>query len=117
MMALLNRGRLSVQPAEEEAFSVIQSLAETGGWEDSENASRRKRNGAEDGTIAKQTENVEKRDTTTTGRRACADGASGDLGMRDAASRGSAGRKRKVIDEGTFEPVPIRRSTRSRKRT
>jgi protein phosphatase-4 regulatory subunit 3 len=31
-MALINRGRLSVQPVEEEAFRVIVELGEKGGW-------------------------------------------------------------------------------------
>lgn len=33
-MALVNRGRLSVQPVEKETYDVICTLAEKGGWDD-----------------------------------------------------------------------------------
>lgn len=33
-MALVNRGRLSVQPVKEEAWNTVQLLAKTGGWDE-----------------------------------------------------------------------------------
>ena len=33
-MALINRGRLSVQPIEKDAWTTVVSLAENGGWDE-----------------------------------------------------------------------------------
>ena len=33
-MALVNSGRLSVQPVDQEAWSVIETMAEKGGWDE-----------------------------------------------------------------------------------
>ena len=33
-MALINRGRLSVQPVEKDAWTTVVSLAENGGWDE-----------------------------------------------------------------------------------
>lgn len=42
-MALVNRGRLSVQPVTEEAWNAVQLLAEKGGWDENAAAERRAR--------------------------------------------------------------------------
>ena len=103
-MALLNRGRLSVQPVEEEAFMVIQKLAETGGWEDTlGKTDKGKKKGTASGPSTKKSV---KGDTKV---------SSEDVEKADEPKKTTTQRKRKAADEGTSESIPLRRSTRSRK--
>ena len=92
-MALLNRGRLSVQRVEEAAWNAIQTMAEKGGWreEPTKKAKGRKKQApedAEDRTEPSSKEPVKPKDNP---------------------------RKRKTKQaEGEEDSVPVRRSTRAR---
>lgn len=57
-MALINRGRLSVQPVERDAWDAVVKLAEQGGWEDAVSKGKRKKTEAngDEKTTAKKTE-------------------------------------------------------------
>ncbi|KAI5114659.1 hypothetical protein M0805_007770, partial [Coniferiporia weirii] len=53
-MALVNRGRLSVQPVEEDAWAAVQLLAERGGWdEEAPGTGTKSRKNAKKGGTAK----------------------------------------------------------------
>ena len=101
-MALINRGRLSVQPVEEETFKVIQMLAERGGWEE---------NGAKNGkgTKGKQAKATTGKDETE----------EKDVGVTEEGPKPAAGagnkRKRKAEPATVEGDAPLRRSTRARK--
>lgn len=114
-MALLNRGRLSVQPVEEDAFTVIQKLAETGGWEDdlSKGGRGRKKDGSPGTTTRRGKKSEKLADQQREGMNEMNDGEE----VEAKSSHKSKGTKRKATDEGpgTSESVPLRRSTRSRK--
>ena len=100
-MALLNRGRLSVQPVEEEAYTVVQKLAETGGWED--DVGKTSKGKKKDDTHAKKSATAD------------ADDASHPPETKDIVTQKRAGKKRKAVDESTSDSIPLGRSTRSRK--
>jgi hypothetical protein len=95
-MALINRGRLSVQRVEQEAWNAIEKLAANGGWDDTANSNK---------TATKRTSSKKR-------QRQSKDNESG--GESDAADTPqSKGRKRKAAqDHDTGSTSPKRRSTR-----
>lgn len=111
-MALINRGRLSVQPVEKIAYTVIQQLAETGGWGEGSTST---------GTRQKVTKNAK----ATLGSSPAEAAITPEENRSDMDATGRkpktdvdhkpAGKKRKATDESPPESAPLRRSTRSRK--
>ena len=99
-MALINRGRLSVQPVEEETFKVIQMLAEKGGWEESEVKKGKGAKGRQAKAAAGKDEPEDK-----------------DAGVEESVPTPAAGNKRKRKAESVVaeSDAPLRRSTRARK--
>ena len=93
-MALLNRGRLSVQRVEQAAWDAIQTMAEKGGWDEEQ---------------AKKTKGRKKQ---ASGDK---EGDSVGSSSKDPVEPKSNPRKRKAQQpEGEKDSVPVRRSTRSR---
>ncbi|KAI0050231.1 DUF625-domain-containing protein [Auriscalpium vulgare] len=76
-MALVNRGRLSVQPVEEAAWKVIVEMAAKGGWGDGSGKGRKK---GKDKVVNEEQEggDAEKPKTKTRGRKRKASGAEDD---------------------------------------
>ena len=106
-MALVNSGRLSVQPVSEDAWAVIVMMAEKGGWDEINFAKSK----------AKTTKNkASKQRTTGRGRKK----DQGDKDVEDviATDTGSSEtiltRKRKAVDPGA-NGNDRRRSIRARK--
>jgi len=92
-MALLNRGRLSVQKVDALAWNAIQTMAEKGGWDEEQ---------------GKKTKGRKKR--TPGGKEGDA-----DLSSKEPAKPKGNPRKRKTEQtEGDEDSVPVRRSTRTR---
>lgn len=129
-MALVSRGRLSVQRVEANTWAVIEMLAEKGGWEDNESGSgkakRKKGTGAEKKIKAmkKGKRKGAKRDDEDNGedRQELEDPevvAGGNAEPEKNESREkAAGRKRKATDieeKNDIESASLRRSTRARK--
>jgi len=110
----VNSGRLSVQPVSEEAWAVVEMMAEKGGWEGMElakgKAKKTKDNGGPKATKGQAMGKGKKRDRE--------DGEDEDLGDTEAGGSATntsiAGRKRKAVDKGEAEN-DRRRSTRARK--
>ncbi|KAH9939251.1 PUA-like domain-containing protein [Epithele typhae] len=106
-MALINRGRLSVQRVEEDTYNVIEQLANQGGWENVDGStSQAKAKGKEGRTKAKpKSENqaAEYDDERVDGS-----------GEDEPAPRKPARSKRKV-HEVDGDSAALRRSTRVRK--
>ncbi|KAF9782976.1 DUF55-domain-containing protein [Thelephora terrestris] len=92
-MALINRGRLSVQRVEEEAWDAVRKMAERGGWSEelTKKAKGRKKQAAAEG--------VE-------------DGA--EPSSKEPVKPKNNPRKRKTRSAGEEDSVPVRRSTRAR---
>ena len=111
-MALLNRGRLSVQPVEEAAYNVIQELAENGGWEEG-STSNRKRQKAGKNEDAAQANNPGKAVAAPEEHHSETDLA--DSKPKTGTAPKPTGKKRKAADESPTESALLRRSTRSRK--
>lgn len=117
-MALINRGRLSVQRVEEKTWSVIEKLAGSGGWED-ESVKKGRKEGtgetdkgkARPGRAAKTKAGAGDKDVE--GGQSEDDKAN-DEGPKTSTARNST-RKRKAEDGGASNVQPLRRSTRSRK--
>ncbi|OBZ70242.1 Thymocyte nuclear protein 1, partial [Grifola frondosa] len=107
-MALVSRGRLSVQKVEEKTWGVIEKLAERGGWEDTN-----KPKGKIDRKVVgekKVRENADKADPELN-----QGGGNVEEGEVKSTS-GVAGRKRKArVLEPDALATGLRRSTRSRK--
>lgn len=97
-MALVNRGRLSVQRVDENIWGIVQNMAEKGGWEDMEYGK-----GQAKGKGKRPNGGV-------TQEKARKDGKESDEG--DVKST-STGRKRRAVN--TEDDGSIRRSTRTRK--
>ena len=92
-MALLNRGRLSVQRVEQVAWDAIQTMAEKGGWDE------------------EQTKKTKGRKKQAPGDK---EGDNAGASSKDPVEPKSNPRKRKAQPEGEKDSVPVRRSTRSR---
>ena len=93
-MALVTRGRLSVQRVEEEAWHVINQMAEKGGWEDT--------------GVNKPKTKTKPKSETKSGR------------PKKARSRKEAAKREEDVDEDVEEPVeeeaePEKPSGRKRK--
>ncbi|EPQ58927.1 DUF55-domain-containing protein [Gloeophyllum trabeum ATCC 11539] len=104
-MALVTRGRLSVQKVEQNTWDALQLLAERGGWEDLDLKGKEK--GGKRGTA----KNAKAGAGSKKGNAANESGeeeVSEEQGEKSAAGRG---RKRKTADEDEATP---RRSTRTR---
>lgn len=120
-MALITRGRLSVQPVEEQTFAIIEKLAETGGWGDDTVKGKGKKTG-DHAAVSTKSAGKSKKQLDDKLAAASDEGddesddkqeAAVDDGKLAKASQKSAGRKRKAVDEAASEP--LRRSTRTRK--
>lgn len=107
-MALINRGRLSVQPVEEKTWDVIRMLAEKGGWDESSTkptkAAKRKTD--------KQADEKPKPDARA--------GEKHDIEEVNTAPQTEVkpkpAKKRKVAEvDGNGEMAPLRRSARVKK--
>jgi len=121
-MALVTRGRLSVQRVDEKTWGVIETLAEKGGWEEAGT-------GAKTGRATKAKKPQPRIATKAKRKRAkeddedSADSEARDLDEPDGEQKSTtaqraSGRKRKARDvemEGEVTEAGIRRSTRSRK--
>jgi len=90
-MALLNRGRLSVQRIEQAALDAIQTMADKGGWSEGQTKKARSR---------KKQAPEDKEDD---------EGPS----KEPVVAKGNP-KKRKAQGEGDDDSVPVRRSTRTR---
>ncbi|GJE87441.1 EVE domain-containing protein [Phanerochaete sordida] len=114
-MALINRGRLSVQRVEDEAWSVIEKLASTGGWED-EAVKKGKKSGSDKSNAVKKGQSSGMKAKTATKNGGEDSGVAGDIPdeAREDKPKKPAAKKRKAEDE-TSEAQPLRRSTRTRK--
>ena len=110
-MALVTRGRLSVQRVEEETWNVIVQLAEQGGWDE--------------GGVSKQKTNAKAKPSVRGRKKASAKEEEG--GEEDRQSEGTQGkdavaakpsqsgrRKRKAEEADVAESKP-RRSTRAKR--
>ncbi|KAI0326719.1 DUF55-domain-containing protein [Cubamyces sp. BRFM 1775] len=115
-MALVSRGRLSVQRVEEDAWKIIEKLAEHGGWEEGiattgkgkASTSRTKGKGKDDA-------DDDQREEAATGTAADDPAAdeSKSSGRKKATGTTSRGNKRKASD--AVGEIGLRRSTRARK--
>ncbi|EKM59983.1 uncharacterized protein PHACADRAFT_115365 [Phanerochaete carnosa HHB-10118-sp] len=124
-MALINRGRLSVQYVEQTTWSVIEELADSGGWED-ETVKRGKGAGT-NGT--KETKRVrpgraakakvhDEREGPAEADTVAGEGSGDQVEEEDvkkSTAATSAGKKRKAEVEQLPDAQPLRRSTRTRK--
>ena len=107
-MALINRGRLSVQPVEEATFEVIKMLAEKGGWEEG-SLQRSKSAKTKQAKVGKPKMQDEEGDASASQE---------TMTMRADGEPPKAPvnkRKRKVDLVVVEDGVPLRRSTRTRK--
>ncbi|KAI0650841.1 DUF55-domain-containing protein [Trametes meyenii] len=115
-MALVTRGRLSVQRVEEEAWRTVEQLAERGGWEAGGATATKKRASVKSKAKSK-TSGVQKRpgkvDVDDVGGPEDEEEEAQALFQTGTATKPSRGKKRKANDgEGDIQP---RRSTRVRK--
>lgn len=122
-MALVTRGRLSVQRVEEKTWNVVQLLAENGGWEESDTAPKARGKGGAKKTNA-GTKKKAAKEPDEEGEDADAEEVEGIGGEDDRGGLASrktsqtAGRKRKTRDadgESAAVTAGLRRSTRARK--
>ncbi|EGO27974.1 hypothetical protein SERLADRAFT_462319 [Serpula lacrymans var. lacrymans S7.9] len=144
-MALVNRGRLSVQSVDEKTFEVVQTLAEKGGWDDM-GLGKKKSSPASTKPAKKPVQNKRKKakakaetpsededesddqveaqsapsseDEQRQGvGRAKARRARQKVSLQGESGEGSRKRKRNQLDEkdGESEAVPRRRSVRTKK--
>ncbi|PSR92206.1 hypothetical protein PHLCEN_2v4736 [Hermanssonia centrifuga] len=97
-MALVSRGRLSVQRVEEATWAVIEKLAKGGGWDESGKAGKVGKPKPPK-PAAKQAKDGEEDVETSPG----------------VNLKGSTAKKRKATAEDNEESKPLRRSTRARK--
>lgn len=91
-MALLNRGRLSVQRAEQAAWDVIQKMADKGGWS------------------ARQTKKTKGQKKQTPGD----EGGAEPSPKEPVKSKGNSRKRKRQQAEEDGGSVPTRRSTRTR---
>ena len=92
-MALVNRGRLSVQHIDEDVWEIIQNMAERGGWEDMGYGKGGKGKSRNDDSAQDPQGKAKEGEVKST----------------------SAGRKRKAVSTEDEVPKPKRCSTRARK--
>lgn len=104
-MALVNRGRLSVQRVEEDTWNVIEQLAEKGGWEEGASAPKR----APKGKTVKAGDGPAKGDGGTDKSK------DDDEGRASDSKPKATGRKRKIDDDVQTATPAVRRSTRAKK--
>ena len=108
-MALVNRGRLSVQPVEETTYGIMQLLADRGGWEDMNTKPTAKR--SSDKPAAKKQATRKSK-----GKKSGADidEETSDTNEAEPSIVKSKGRKRKATEteEDTDNTRATRRSTR-----
>ncbi|EIW61404.1 DUF55-domain-containing protein [Trametes versicolor FP-101664 SS1] len=122
-MALVTRGRLSVQRVEEATWKVVEKLAERGGWVEGAAKAGKGKTAAKSGPKAKGRQKVpRKKASEDASEEPEDDPAEGVVSEADQPVPGPAGgttpknqtgRKRKVSD-AEVDPMP-RRSTRARK--
>lgn len=111
-MALVNSGRLSVQPVSEEAWTVIEMMADKGGWEEI-NFVKGKPKTTKSGREPKKTSKGRGRKNDQEDDDMDED--VGDAGPESSDNHAStAGRKRKAVDKPDVED-DRRRSSRARK--
>ncbi|GBE80113.1 PUA-like domain-containing protein [Sparassis latifolia] len=122
-MALVTRGRLSVQRVEEDTWGVIEELAAKGGWTE-EDATASKKKGKKTGTAQgqrsrrKATKSEEDRDEVDTGSSVVAgdmEGSSKDKASANEEQPTTRKRKAKFVEEYEASDTTVRRSTRARK--
>lgn len=105
-MALVNRGRLSVQRVNDEAWSIVEMMADKGGWDDMNFGKGKVKTSSAKALKTIRGKKVEALTDAGTEEPAA-----------EAAGMGSsvkAGRKRKASDQEDVEDSPPRRSTRAR---
>ncbi|KAH9854931.1 PUA-like domain-containing protein, partial [Lenzites betulinus] len=121
-MALVTRGRLSVQRVEEETWKVVEKLAERGGWLESTTTAVKKSSAPKAKPKAKGRQQVRKKaaavaddshDSEDADNPAEEAGASRASLQKAAAAKQVHGRKRKASDAEV--DTQLRRSTRARK--
>lgn len=115
-MALINRGRLSVQRVEENTWSVIEKLADAGGWEDDV----AKKGRAAGSAAPRQQKKRRPSSQLESQEKDTRDGAAAVVNKDDGPAAGEvqgkpAGKKRKAGDDLAPETGPLRRSTRTRR--
>ncbi|KAH9948744.1 DUF55-domain-containing protein [Amylocystis lapponica] len=110
-MALVTRGRLSVQRVEEQTWGAIELLAQTGGWGDvTKPKGKRKANG----TV--RADGKRGRSSTSKKKDAEPESDEADEDKEAMIPTSAINRKRKAKDvEEQAEGMPVRRSTRARK--
>jgi hypothetical protein len=114
-MALVNSGRLSVQPVTEDAWSVIEMMAEKGGWDEMNIAKSKAKATKGDGRSKRASNGRAAGKSKKQDREDEVDKNIGDADAKSSVTNTSAiGRKRKVVDEEDVEDG-WRRSTRARK--
>ncbi|KAL5527836.1 hypothetical protein ACEPAG_6637 [Sanghuangporus baumii] len=127
-MALIKRGRLSVQPVEEDAWEAVQLLAEKGGWEDdletttASGAGAKPKKGAKRKGIVDESEdapNGKKQSVNSRGKRKTtskADEVDGVEVNEEVNAEQSRPKKRSAVDGARVEESAApRRSTRSKR--
>ncbi|KAJ3559905.1 hypothetical protein NM688_g55 [Phlebia brevispora] len=127
-MALINRGRLSVQRVEETAWNAINSLADEGGWDEGSDKGRKSAKSSKTGRPVKSSK-AKAQDSDAKVEAKSADDEQNSkedaheanpLETETKKSTDSApkkgNRKRKATDDGEGSAAaPLRRSTRTRK--
>lgn len=110
-MTLVTRGRLSVQRVEEEAWNVIEQLAERGGWEEGDRSASKSKARARTKAAGKPTRGPANQDE---------EDPKEEVSDQDTSSRSVQGkqpnrRKRKAEDVSPTTDDKPRRSTRTRR--
>ncbi|OJA19359.1 hypothetical protein AZE42_00407 [Rhizopogon vesiculosus] len=116
-MPLITRGRLSVQPVNEECWGVIQMMSEKGGWE--EMAFGKKKSTATRKPSTKDSVPIQKAKTNSTDDNR-SNAVVAEVGASEEIVDGvkpKKGKKRKAseVDQVGAEDVPRRRSVRTKK--
>lgn len=115
-MALVNRGRLSVQRVTQQTWEVIELMASKGGWDDLNFGKNKAKVTKRDG--ASGSKEVNKSGRAKSKNKAVAEDEGDDGEPKDVLVKPStAGVKRKAADkeQDSDESTPRRRSTRARK--
>ena len=119
-MALLNRGRLSVQRVEEETWDVVNELAEKGGWEEPAGAGNKpkakgtakaKGTGGKGKTGGRKASKKADHEEAEDSEERADDEEDAQISNSKPSTGKTAGRKRKAIEQDAGE---LRRSTRRR---
>ncbi|PCH40773.1 DUF55-domain-containing protein [Wolfiporia cocos MD-104 SS10] len=116
-MALVTRGRLSVQRVEEKTWSVIEMLAERGGWEDS-GAATKPAKAEVDKKQKAPAANKGRRKPAKKGKEDAGDVADEDVSEEEketAAGKSSKPARKRKADAVDPDSATLRRSTRTRK--